>query len=233
MPTWLNSLPSNPVTDFVRNAILGTPGETRESYLTITNTDTGEVFKFQFAPDLAQEKRHTLVQHQGMRGDQPYWIPSQGGAWAVTINMLVYKVDRACNVGNITENLRGLALFKDGKLPVLSVALPNRRAIKVYCTGIRLQYTPNMVTAISKDEPRDIQVSLDLVKYTPLPKPKTAGAASASTAFYTSDEATEKVKKAKKSGGSKKSAKDVLNGILSGSAGGETGDAGGEEGMPP
>ena len=130
---------------------------------------------------------------------------------------MFYKVDRAYNINVWTENLMALARQKDGKLPILLLHRPGRATTKVYCQSMSLRYPQDMVTAVAPDEPRYIEVSMEFVKYLPLPTPKVSSKAPPSTAFYTAEEATDKKKATTQS----QSNKDVLQGILSNAAQGE------------
>ena len=233
MPTFLAGLPSNPVTDFLKSAILGNGEDPRESYFTIKNLETGSEYKFQFPPDVDYSRYHNMTSFQAIRGDKPYFVPSQGGSPQVRVTLLIYKVDKSYSMSTVRNNLLELNKFKDGKLPRLLIKLPGQSSMQCYMANLSFRYPTDMVTAIAKDEPRSIEVEMQFVRYKKLPTPTTAGVSPASTAFYTSDEATVGEKAASKSTSKagNKAKPGSLASVLSKAAGGEVPDMGGDEGM--
>lgn len=179
----LPGLPTIPIPYKGKGQSKGAPSE-----CWLVDKRTGERFRFQFNPSMELRRYNELPIHKGIRSDKGVPMQGSGGEEVISLKALYFKIDSEYDHYQALKNIRNqLSKQKDGNLPVVTLIMPGLDPWDGYIRDFTAELSDNCVDGKVS---RTIDVSLELVEWSPMPEPKTMSAVPSDVAFYTVKEDT-------------------------------------------
>jgi hypothetical protein len=165
----------------------------------IKNVYTGIKHLFQFNPKVGFDIANQVAIHRGIKADKGIPLPSSGGEEYLRLDSLIYKVDEKKDTYLALQELKNdISKHRNGNPALVEVYIPGLRMQKWYVQTFGAELVEDWA---ENKQSRRIEVSLSLVRYTPLPEPKGEETSDENkSSWYTVTPNTEEKKKPGKSG---------------------------------